>query len=465
MLRNYQTKALEEIRAHYNKGAMGVLCVLPTGAGKSRLFVEIMKAAALRGNSSIMVVRGKSLVLQAAAVFESQGVKASVIMAGDKRFDETSLISVGSVDTLFARKIVPNVKLLVLDEAHLCLSASFKWLISMLPGVRILAVTATPFHPEGFRMMASEIVHTTNVRSLIEAGFLMPARYFSPSIPDLSTVKKSKGDFVVKDLAEAMNQSRLFGDVIKSYQTLGGHRPAVLFAVNVEHSKRLAKAFNDALIPALHVDANSSAEDREEAISLLSRGLLRVICNVGILGTGVDIPSISCIIMCRPTLSFNLHIQMLGRGSRPSPGKKDFIVLDHASNLLKHGFYEQDRAFGLDGKEPVVRLALSVCKKCFATYRTAEGSCTGILPDGEICGEVPVPKPQKRELKVDESVELTELSAEALEREQFKRWVLKTCLDAATAGRKPGFCFMQIKSRYGLDAAKASWPIIRECYA
>jgi DNA repair protein RadD len=58
---------------------------------------------------------------------------------------------------------------------------------------------------------------------------------------------------------------------------------------------------------------------------------------VNVLGTGFDVPDAACLILARPTLNIGLHIQQLGRGIRPAPGKVDCLVLDHASNCLRHG--------------------------------------------------------------------------------------------------------------------------------
>jgi len=41
--------------------------------------------------------------------------------------------------------------------------------------------------------------------------------------------------------------------------------------------------------------------------------------------------------MLRPTLSTGLYVQMLGRGTRTAPGKKDCLVLDFSGNVRRHG--------------------------------------------------------------------------------------------------------------------------------
>lgn len=67
---------------------------------------------------------------------------------------------------------------------------------------------------------------------------------------------------------------------------------------------------------------------------------------------GTDIPEISCLSIARPTKSLGLHLQILGRGARPFPGKKDFIVLDHGGNISRlQCFYEDEIQWTLGGKK------------------------------------------------------------------------------------------------------------------
>jgi DNA repair protein RadD len=52
------------------------------------------------------------------------------------------------------------------------------------------------------------------------------------------------------------------------------------------------------------------------------------------------------VILLRPTASLVMHLQQIGRGLRPAPGKPPLIVLDHVDNLDRHGLPEAKRASG-----------------------------------------------------------------------------------------------------------------------
>lgn len=354
----------------------------------------------------------------------------------------------------------------LVHNCHLANTPQFDWLLSHYPDAYILPVTATPFHRRGFRNMAEIIIEPVTVQDLINDKYLVPAIYYAPSTPDLSTVKKSNGDYVTKDLGQAMNQSRLFGPVVDTWLKLASDRPTLLFAVNISHSKRLCQAFLDRGISAEHIDAKTKDSEREKAFERLRDGTTRVLLNVGILGTGVDLPFVTAICCVRPTLSFNFFAQMIGRGTRPHPGKENFIFLDHANTILTHGFYETHRHATLDGKPPLVLTSITVCKQCFACYPRKLGSCPGILADGSVCGYTPPIEKLRAEAKIrhDESGELALITPEELERRQREEWIRKTAITAAARGYKPAYVFVQAQKRFGKEQAKIVWPIVREIY-
>lgn len=462
-LRSYQLECLSQIRNLLKNGVNKILVRMPTGAGKSRIIAEILKGVKNKGNHGLFIVRGKKLVSQISGTVSELGVSHSVIMASDLE-DET--INVASIDTLVSRKIFPKADVIVLDEVHLCLSPAFDEILERYPHAIILSFSATPFHKRGFSHLAQVIVEPVTVADLIDSGFLVPARYFAPSVPDLSTVKKSQGDYQVKDLAEVMSQSRLMAPIVESWKKIAFGEPTLLFAVNVEHSKLLCSQFNQAGIKAEHIDAKSKQAERDQAIERLRDGSISVLCNVGLLGTGFDLPLISAIIMARPTLSYPLWMQMIGRGTRPYSGKGHVKILDHAGNTFKHGYYETHRDATLNGKIPLVRTEISVCSSCYACFDASLEACPATLPSGEVCGQKrPEPKERKKAKQDhDESLALVELTPEQLEIQRREIWIRGIAVEAASRGFKPTYTFIQTQKRYGTEIAKSSWKIIREVY-
>lgn len=298
-------------------------------------------------------------------------------MAGHWRYQPTQPVQVCSIDTIYRRKLLPKADLIIIDEAQDATSEGYHWLANAYPDAYFLPVTATPYCIKSLEHVAQKIIRPITFKELIEQNYLVAPKYYAPSIPDLTGVKTKQGDFDVFQLDEILNQSHPIGDIVSSWKNLANGRPSIAFAVSIKHSLSIAAAFNASGIPAIHIEASHSDKEREEAIKRLESGEIKVISNVGILCVGVDIPSISCVIMARPTKSYSLFIQQAGRGSRIYPGKSDFLILDHGGNTLRHGLITEDREGSIlpipksKNKEPSIK----TCEDCYAVYSVHSKSC------------------------------------------------------------------------------------------
>jgi len=418
---------------------------------KTVVFCEILKSAYQKGTSALIVVRGRKLVSQASLRLDREGVPHGVMMAGHWRNQPNQLIQVCSIDTLYARKIVPKASLIVIDEAQYATSNGYTWFTEQYPDAYFLAVTATPYCEKSLRHVASEIVRPITIGQLIEQGFLVAPRYYAPSIPDLTGVRVSQGDFVVSQLDEILNQAHPIGDIVASWKKLGDNRPTLAFGVSVAHSQRIAEAFNAAGIKAAHVDAATPEQEREEAIKKLETGEIKVLTNCGILCVGVDIPAVSCVVMARPTKSYSLYLQVAGRGTRIHPGKKDFIILDHGGNVLRHGLITEDREGSLDpipkskkSSEP----DLTNCAHCYAVISARCKSCPSCGAENEkYRREDKSKKPIAAELEEADPFHLKVIARRGELRDKKKRH-----------GYRAGWVWHMLKAEFGEDVANKYQP-------
>ena len=383
-LRPYQEQAIQEIRQRFAAGQKKVLLHLATGGGKTVIFSRMLIDASVRGNRCGMIVRGKQLVNQASDRLFREHVPHGVLMSNHWNKNYGAPIQICSIDTLLARSLKPEFKLLVIDEAHLAVTGGFKDLIQCYPDAYVVAVTATPFTKEPLEHLAESVVNPITTSELIEQGFLVPPRYYAPSKPNLDGVQTRKGDYVVDQLEERMGG--LTGDIVEHWRELAESRPTICFAVNIRHSESIVAQFNAAGIPAEHVEGNHSETERKNILERLRSGETKVVSNVGVLCTGVDLPFVSCLVMARPTKSYNLFIQQAGRGTRPFDRKSDFILLDHAGNVLRHGFITQEREVVLDGikKEKIDGDQPKTCLQCYTIYVAGQGCPNGCEPPQKI---------------------------------------------------------------------------------
>jgi superfamily II DNA or RNA helicase len=154
-----------------------------------------------------------------------------------------------------------------------------------------------------------------------------------------------------------------------------------------------------------------TSEQRRDLLQALGTGRIRVLTSCALIGEGVDVPSVGGCILLRPTASTSLHLQMIGRCLRPSPGKAAAVVLDHVGNTLRLGHHLEPRDWTLDGlakrdreKAPSVK----VCPQCFAAMASEAKQC------GE-CGHTFAA--EARKLQQVEG-ELVEVAARERKREQ-----------------------------------------------
>jgi superfamily II DNA or RNA helicase len=464
VLRPYQQKGLDDIRAYYAKGERKVLLHLATGGGKTVVFSEVLKGCYSKKKRAIMVVRGKALVDQASQRLFRENVPHGVLMAGHWNKRPHEMIQICSIDTLRSRQIVPDADLVVIDEAHFAGSSSFRWLVEAYPVTTyFLAVTATPHVSTGLRHVANVVVYPITMRELIEQGFLVKPKYFSvPTDVDFSKLKidKKTGDFIASEVDGLMANAKIVGDIVKTWKERGENRPTVCFATSINNSKQIVAEFKAAGIPAEHIEANDGFEIRKQAIEDLKTGKIKILSNVGILCTGVDIPFLSCLIMARPTASYNLYIQQLGRGTRISEGKENFIVLDHGKNVIRHGFIEDEKECDLDGTtsqkkkvdEPALRII--TCKICYFSFKPNEKN---ICPECGFSNYKP-PAPIIHRTDID-LVEIKTLDAVNSSRVLLK--VEKLITTAIKRGYKPGWVFHQIRQEFGEIHAKKHWTNIK----
>lgn len=447
MLRPYQIESIDLIRKEFASGKKKCLLWLATGAGKTVIFTEIMKRATEKGWRSIVVVRGRKLVDQASQRLFREKVEHGTLMAGHWNWRPFFPNQVASIDTLISRKMFPPAKIIIIDEAHLAGSKGYRDFLSHYENSFIIACTATPYVDKGLHHIAESIVHPITMEQLIEQGYLVPFRYFAPSEPDLTDVKVSSStkDYVVDELEVAMNATGLSGKIVDHWKNIASDRPTICFAVNIHHSKTLIERFTQAGITSEHCDADTSDIEREEIIARLKSGETKIVCNVGILGTGLDIPCVGAIIMARPTKSRNLFIQQAGRGTRTFDGKKDCILLDHAGNIKRHGFPTDETDVNLEAQVSEHNIKKSkICSQCFVVYRGTH------CPE---CGTV-----EKPVIVRDPILESDDQLVEITETDPILRSAKAFRLEAKYKGRKSSWAHYRLIDQFGYLIAKPYLP-------
>lgn len=333
-LRDYQNQIVNEV---VSSDRDRLLIVLPTGGGKTIIMAAICDK---KRQKTLLLAHRDELLYQAKNRIKdfAPHIKTSICSEGNTDFSGDVVI--GSVQTLCRRidKIrVFNPSIIMVDEAHHAQAETYKKILYNFETSQWIGVTATPDRSDNKdieQIFGKPIQHSRTIRQMIKDGFLSPIiskKLFTHV--DLGKIKTSGDDYSGKNLAELVDIPERNEFVVDKYIEHAKDRKAIFFGVNVEHSENLNETFQSKGIKSEVIHAQMPMEDRREILEKFSNRELDVLVNCLILTEGFDDPEVSCIGMTRPTKSFSLYTQCIGRGLRMFPGKTNCLVLDFTDSV------------------------------------------------------------------------------------------------------------------------------------
>lgn len=439
-LRDYQSAAIAACRPLLGDG---VICTLPTGAGKT---VTAVALAREEGARVVWFAHRRELLQQAKDAIEDAGGDVGLILAGEQE-DRSAQFQVASVQTL-ARRDLPEADLLVVDECHHARGDSYARAIAAYR--RRLGLTATPARLDGKGLRGAGFNHLVvgvTAAELCAQGVLHAPIVYGSAGPDMTRAHKRGGDFAAEDLRTASLSAALTGQVLETWKKRAENRRTFGFAVDVDHARGLTERFLAAGVPTELVTGETPRHERAGALARLAAGITRVLWNVQVLTEGVDVPSCEVISVARPTDSLVLHLQIIGRAMRACEGKDGALVLDHSGNHFRHGLVTDDRTWSLDDKPKGTGEApVKECPGCHRIIAAGCRTCPG-------CGhEFPL-----EDRTSESAAELLPIGhADALE-ERVKRWSTWLAVGRRLAGPKFGNFFSEKARHYAIAIAKRNY--------
>lgn len=441
-LRQYQIDLIQDVKKAYKDGKKAPCIVLPCGGGKSVIVADIAKRTTDKGNRVLFLVHRKELCDQIRHTFTSWGVNME-------------LCRIGMVQT-FTRHIdrLEPPTLIITDENHHSLAASYKRIYEAFPNAYRIGVTATPVRLDGSGLadVNDTLIIGVTVKWLIDHQYLSPYDYYAPSVADMSKVRTVRGEYDAKSAADTLMSRTIYGDVISHYWKLANGQKAICYCATVKHSKEMAAAFSAAGIPAAHIDGETPKDERDTTVAQFRSGLVQVLCNVDLISEGFDVPDCSCAILLRPTKSLTLYIQQSMRCMRYKPNKRA-IIIDHVGNYSRHGLPDQDREWTLEGqpkrkkqKEAAEEVLVKSCPECYRTFpaKDASGQRIRLCP---FCGaELPM---GKRELEEQRQAVLQKIEGFVLNYDSPNACTSfnELLAYAKRKGYKPGWAYYQALKR------------------
>jgi superfamily II DNA or RNA helicase len=382
-LRDYQQRAVDEVRTAFLSGHDAVLFQLPTGGGKTLTAGHILGSAAAKGNGAWFICNRIELVTQTCAAFEKLGIEHGIIAAGFTPYP-AALVQVCSIDTLKRRIIKGNVrlpKLVTWDECRSLGAAGWTSVYKACKGAKHLGLDATPVRLDGRGLddYFSHMVTGPTYSELMARGSLVPFECYAPGgMPDVSGVSVSKGEFDQAEIEALMDKPTLTGEVASHYLKYARGKQGITFAVSRKHSEHLAEQYRAAGVIAVHLDGDTDKAVRARTVEAFRRREIQVLTNVNLFSAGFDVPGVEVITDCNPTKSLAMALQRWGRGSRPdeaNPNKKSCLLLDHAGNLFRFGLPDMDREWSLEGrkrgekkKKDEDQVQIKQCAACYGMF-------------------------------------------------------------------------------------------------
>lgn len=364
-LRPYQKEAVEAGVRHLTGRSRkpGVL-VAPVACGKSLIIGQIAKEI----NAPTLVLQpSKEILMQNYDKAVSFGLEPTIYSASCKKKELSTLTyaTIGSV-----KKEVDNlkhlgIKILLMDECHLKYSpdpdSEFMTFVKEFPEIRTLGLTATPCRLHSYSSLAAgnysmlnmltkdipryfeKMVHVIQIKDIIANGFWAKMQYEVWDFDESDLILNSSGaEYTEDSIKRSIAKNGVNNTIYKRIRMLLNERKHILVCMDsVENAYILSNFLNNKLgYMSDVVEGATPKKKREKILEDFKAGKVRVVFNHSTLTTGFDFPELDCVIFGRPTFSYSIYYQIIGRGLRLHKDKENCLFIDCCNNYKRFGRVE-----------------------------------------------------------------------------------------------------------------------------
>jgi superfamily II DNA or RNA helicase len=340
--RGRQATIFEDMAEFVASGGIRGKVVLPTGAGKTVLFIKFVEAL---NQKTLIVVTTTNILKQTIKKLKefTPELKYGKVYNLEKNFDEQ--VTVITYDSL--RIGVENgtinpldYKVMILDEAHLSLGPAAQRTIDKFKNnTLILEFTATDKYSE-YKKLTSETIHEMSIVEAVEEGLLAGISCVIAKVSiDLSNVKlDSDNEYDENDFSKAVRDGGVNSACIDLYEKSFNGKTVTIFVSNIEHGEELEDLFNQKYGYGFATSFNGYTKNEEATMQSLESGKTKIVIGVDKLAVGFDLPKASVSFNIVPTASVVRATQRGGRPGRLDPSNLrkiatviDFIYSDNRS--------------------------------------------------------------------------------------------------------------------------------------
>lgn len=349
-LYDYQHDAIEQIFDQIERPneKINLLYQLPTGGGKTVIFSEFARRYINDTRKKVLILTHRvELCSQTSRMLDEFGVPNKIIDSKVKELPEQDEFAcfVAMVETLSnriqdSRINLRQLGLVIIDEAHY---NSFRKLFRYFEHCNILGVTATPLSSNLKLPMKDHydsLIVGQSIGELVKNSFLAKAKTYSYNVNLKSLSVGVNGDYTVASSERLYSNFEMQEKLLQAYEERSKGKKTLIFNNGIQTSRNVAITFENAGYEIRHLDNTNTEKERKEILLWFKETPDAILTSVSILTTGFDEPTVETIILNRATKSLTLYHQMIGRGSRFLPNKKEFTVLDLGNNALRFGLWD-----------------------------------------------------------------------------------------------------------------------------
>ena len=175
------------------------------------------------------------------------------------------------------------------------------------------------------RLLSASSCRARSTSDLVRAGWLV-----QPRIETAAVVRGGRiqgGEYAAADVdARVLSTPQV---VELWYGAVGDPSPPTVWYVPTrEGAYQLSETLAASGIEAAVLLGASSSHERARDLGRFASGSLGHLVNVDVLGEGVDVPRIGCVVLARPTRSLTWWLQAGGAGAPAGGGKREAVILD-----------------------------------------------------------------------------------------------------------------------------------------
>lgn len=352
--RYYQVEAHDAIIKSWKKSPAPVVAELSTGAGKSLIIAMLAKSLhdLSKGKRVLCLAPSKELIEQNSEKYRQLGEQCSIYSASISKSLRHQVIFATELSfKKVAKQLGNQFAGVIIDECHR-LTPTIKNIIEDMregnPMLRVCGLSATPYRTQNGFVFAldqhgkpvpeaktrdpyfKQLVYYIGAHQLIEQGFLTPAIVGDINCDSYHIPTDAKDEAFE---GWGRETSSIVADIVaQSHDRMG----VMIFASTVKHAIEIMASLPPHNARMIGGDINTKKADREKLVNDYKAQKYKYLVSVGTMTTGVDFTHVDVIAIMRSTESISLMQQIIGRGLRLHPNKKNALILDYAENIDRH---------------------------------------------------------------------------------------------------------------------------------